>query len=136
MGNYSHTFYAYDHLALYNKAKGWMVGGDLYVSPRPKSMYRFESVPQLIGSLRKLLAYDFDVLIDSHAGIVFDGKAKVRKKLQYLIQMQQEVLFMHNKGISTKEIRKRLFPKKHIMHYISLYENSPIHFIRSVVKGN
>lgn len=128
--------HAADHIALYNKEKGWMFGGDLYVHPRPKSMYRFESLPTLIRSLRRVLTYDFDVYFDSHAGILRDGKKHLQEKLRYLIQVQQEVLFLHNEGATVKDIRKKLFPDKHFMHYISLFENSPKHMINSIIKQN
>ncbi|MBO1002286.1 MBL fold metallo-hydrolase [Pseudogracilibacillus auburnensis] len=125
--------HADDHIALYNKEKGWLFGGDLYVHPKPKSMFKFESVPKLIHSLRKVLAYDFDTYICSHAGVIFNGKKALKTKLDYLISLQQEVLFLHNKGMTRKQVRQELFPKKHMMHYISFFENSPRHFIDSII---
>src|SRR5699024_10602465 len=90
--------HAEDHIALYNKEKGWLFGGDLYVPVKPKSAFRFESIPEIIQSLRKLLRYDFDTYICSHQGIIFDGKKAVKAKLYYLIELQQEILFSYNKG--------------------------------------
>src|SRR5690625_2790036 len=34
--------HAHDHVALYNREKRWMFGGDLYVQGTPKSMFRSE----------------------------------------------------------------------------------------------
>src|SRR5690625_6821118 len=53
--------HADDHIALYNREKGWMFGGDLYVYSRPRSMYAFESLPILIDSLQNILTYDFKI---------------------------------------------------------------------------
>lgn len=125
--------HADDHVALFNKEKGWLFGGDLFVQPTPKSMFRFESVPETIQSLRKVLAYDFDIYVCSHAGIIFEGKKAIKKKLDYLISQQQEILFLYNKGLSPKQIRKQLFPRRHPMHYFSFFENSPMHFIHSII---
>src|SRR5699024_5786272 len=50
--------HAADHIALYNREKGWLFGGDLYVTPTPKSMFKFESAPKQIESLQKVLTYD------------------------------------------------------------------------------
>jgi len=127
--------HAEDHIALYNREKKWLFGGDLFVQATPKSAYRFESIPKMIHSLRRILTYDFDVYICSHRGILLDGRAQIERKLHYLIQMQQEVLHLHNKGKTPKQIQQQLLPKKHFMHYISLFENSPKHFIRSVLEG-
>lgn len=125
--------HAEDHIALYNKEKGWMFGGDLYVHPQPKSSFKFESIPEMIQSLRKVLKYDFETFICSHKGVVFEGKKALRAKLDYLISLQQEILFLYNKGMNPRQIRKELFPKRHMMHYLSFFENSPMHLIHSVV---
>lgn len=125
--------HAEDHIALYNQEKGWLFGGDLYVPAKPKSAFRFESVPEIIRSLRKLLTYDFETYICSHQGVVFEGKKAIREKLDYLLSLQQEVLFLFNKGMTPREIREELLPKRHKMHYLSLFENSPMHFIHSVI---
>src|SRR5699024_4814794 len=106
--------------------------GDLFVMPKPKSMYRFESLPTLIRSLRKVLTYNFDVYIESHAGILPDGKKRLQEKLRYLIQVQQEGLFLYNEGTSRATIRSKRFPELHFMHYVSLLETSPKPMIRSI----
>ncbi|MEI3613064.1 MBL fold metallo-hydrolase [Pseudogracilibacillus sp. SO30301A] len=127
--------HADDHIALFNREKGWLFGGDLFVNPKPKSFFKFESVPEIIHSLRKVLAYDFETYICSHAGVLFEGKNAIKKKLDYLISKQQEVLFLYNKGMSPKQIRKQSFPSRHPIHYFSLFECSPMHFIHSVING-
>jgi len=125
--------HAEDHIALFNQEKGWMFGGDLYVYPRPRSMYAFESLPHMIDSLQKILTYDFNTYICSHAGVLKDGKRRIKEKLYHLLEVQEDILRLHYKGLTVKEIRKQLFPHRHIMHYISMFENSPIHIINSVL---
>lgn len=126
--------HADDHVALYNREKKWMFGGDLYVYPTPKSMFAFESLPEMIASLKKILTYDFDVYICSHAGIIEEGRKAVEHKLTYLLKVQSEVRTLHQQGHSPRAIRKRLFPKKHPMHYLSFFENSPRHLVKSVLE--
>ena len=113
--------HAHDHVALYNREKGWMFGGDLYVQSAPKSMFAFESVPEIIASLRKLLTYDFETYICSHAGIKTQGRQVISNKLDYLESVQQEVQRLHNRGMNPKTIKKKLFPKSHPLHYLSLF---------------
>lgn len=126
--------HAHDHIALFNREKGWMFGGDLYVQLTPKSMFAFESVPTIIESLRKILMYDFETYICSHAGILQHGRKAVEKKLAYLEGIQEEVLSLHKKGMSAKNIRKKLFPKNHPMHFLSFFENSPNHLVNSILE--
>ena len=128
--------HADDHIALYNREKGWMFGGDLYVYSRPRSMYAFESLPIMIDSLQNILTYDFTTYICSHAGVLKKGREKLLEKLNHLYRIQEDILRLHNKGFTAKEIRKQLFPQRHIMHYISMFENSPMHLINSVIQDS
>lgn len=124
-----------DHIALYNREKKWMFGGDLYVQPKPKSMFAFESLPETIRSLEKTLTYDFSTYICSHAGFIPNGRRALEKKLDYLVSVQEKVLDLYQKGVSPHDIRKRLFPNNHPMNYLSFFENSPRHIIRSVLSN-
>ncbi|MFS0574698.1 MBL fold metallo-hydrolase [Sporosarcina sp. 179-K 3D1 HS] len=126
--------HADDHVALLNKEKGWLFGGDLYVQSSPKSSFAFESIPGIIQSLNKILSYDFDTYICSHAGVLQHGRHAIEKKLDYLTGIQQEVLHLAARGMTNLEIRKRLFPKHHPMHYLSFFENSPMHIVNSILK--
>lgn len=128
--------HAEDHIALYNREKGWMFGGDLYVYPRPRSMYAFESLPIMVASLEKILTYDFTTYICMHAGVLKEGRKKIQEKLDHLRQAEQNIIKLHEKGFSPKEIRKQLFPKRQMMHYISFFESSPMHIIYSVLNND
>src|SRR5699024_11789450 len=90
--------HADDHIALYNREKGWMFGGGLFVMPKRKSMYRFESLPTLIRSLRKVLTYNFDLYIDSHAGILHDAQIRLHYNWCYLIQVEQRMILLYHDG--------------------------------------
>lgn len=127
--------HADDHISFYVKDKGWMFGGDLLVNITPRSMYRFESVGKFIDSLEKIASYDFKTYFCAHYGIMPNGKHYVEKKLAYMKEMRDEIIFLYDLGYSIEEIRERLFPKRHFMHYISFHENSPIHFIRSAISS-
>lgn len=125
--------HAKDHLALYNKEKGWLFGGDLYVQRRPKSMFSFESVPELIQSLETVLTYDFTTYICSHVGMINNGRQAVEEKLSYLRALRDEILFLYEQGMTHTHIRKKLFPERHMIQYFSFFDNSPEHLIRSVI---
>lgn len=126
--------HADDHIALFNQEKGWMIGGDLYVQPKPKSAFSFESFPEMAVSLRKVLSHDFDVYICSHAGIIQKGRQAIQRKLEYVETVIGEVQNYESKGMSPREIHKKMFPKRHPMHVLSFFENSPRHIINSVLQ--
>jgi len=62
-----------DHVALYSKEQGALFTGDLVVTPRPTVLLKGENVPQIIASLRCLLAYDFSTVYCAHAGPIRKG---------------------------------------------------------------
>lgn len=126
--------HAPDHIALFNREKKWMFGGDLYVQRQPKSMFSFESVPTLIQSLKTLLTYDFSIYICSHVGVIPRGREAIEGKLNYLKMMQKNILTLHEAGLSVNNIRKKLLPERHPLHYLSFLDNSPKHMIRSVLR--
>ncbi len=127
--------HAPDHVVLLERDRGWLFGGDLYLTSRPKTMFRFESVPEIIESLRTVLRHDFATLFCCHAGVVRDGRRMLAEKLAYLEEVQSEVLALYHSGMSPRAIRKKLFPQTYPIHYLSAFENSPAHIVRSILAG-
>ncbi|MGB7999078.1 MAG: MBL fold metallo-hydrolase [Anaerobacillus sp.] len=135
-----HTFdllhtpgHAPDHLALLEREQGWLFSGDLYVMSHPKSIFSFESIPDVIHSLNNVLTYDFDTVFCSHAGILQNGRRRLEEKLQYLMSIQDQVLQKHHAGKPAAVIQKELFPDRHILNYFSLFENSSKHIVTSIL---
>lgn len=129
--------HAKDHLAFLNKETGQLFSGDLYVHPKTKLILRDESIPTIINSLEKTLAYDFGELFCCHAGYVRDGRMALQKKLAYLQELREETLDLRKNGYGVREIHARLFTKKYPITLFSLGEWNSIHIIRSIVnEGN
>ncbi|TLS34896.1 MBL fold metallo-hydrolase [Pseudalkalibacillus caeni] len=125
--------HAPDHVALIDKENGRLFSGDLYVLPHPKSLFAFESVPEIIRSIKRLLSYDFETLICSHAGVIPKGKEKLAAKLSYLEEIREQVLSLYENGMPANRIRKELFPKIHPLQIMSFFENSSTHLITSIL---
>ena len=128
--------HADDHIVLYNREKKWLFGGDLYVSSRPKSMFAFESFQPTVESLKRMLELDFDVYFCSHIGILENGRQLIQEKLDYLLHLEKEIIKLDAEGYTPRDIRKMLLPKRHKMHYLTFFENSPMHLIHSVLQAN
>ena len=135
-----HTFelihtpgHAPDHLALLEKERGWLFSGDLYVMSQPKSIFAFESIPEVIASLEKLLAHDFDTVFCSHAGVLPNGRKRLEEKRNYLLSVQDQVLQKYQDGKPASVIQKELFPSRHVLNYFSFFENSSKHIVTSII---
>ena len=120
-------------LYIIEKKSGYLAGIYMFNQDR-KVYFHSNQFRKLYSSLRLILTYDFETYICSHAGIIPNGRKVIKDKLAYLEKIQQEVLSLHEKGKSNREIRKELFPKSHPMNYFSLFENSPIHIVNSILK--
>ncbi len=127
--------HAHDHVALLERENGRLFSGDLYLTSHPKSMFAFESVPQMVKSIQTVLEYDFEELICSHSGFIADGKGVLREKLNYLTAIEEEVKGLYEQGVPPRQIKKRLFPKIYPLNVVSLFENSPYHMVRSITEG-
>ena len=125
--------HAFDHCCFYVSEKKWLFSGDLYVTPRPKSIFSFENIPEQIKSIQKALTYDFDILFCQHAGVLYNGRERLEEKLRYLLQVQEEVLLKKEQGLSEKEITSTLFPYRNLMNRTSLGEYSPKYIVRTIL---
>lgn len=123
-----------DHQVFINRETGQLFSGDLYVHPFPKLALKTESMPQTAQSIRQILNYDFEEMFCCHAGYVKEGRKALEKKLNYLEEIEGQVLKLHKEGQSVKEITQEVFPKKYPLTYISFGEWSQSHIVRSIIK--
>lgn len=123
-----------DHVAFVEEEKGWLFAGDLFLSNRLIYGMRGESVPQLIDSLRRVLAYPVQTLFCGHSGVVSDGRSALEKKLRFLEWLREESCRLADRGLSPREISRRLLSGGKMMEWVTLGEFSPVHLIRSIVE--
>lgn len=127
--------HSHDHVCLLNRREGFIFTGDLFVTPRTRIVMRPESVPEIISSLKRLLREDFETVYCAHAGVVEKGREMVAKKLAYLEEIRQRVLYMHHQGLSIGDIDRKIFGKTPMLDYISRSEWSSRHIVSSIIKG-
>lgn len=125
--------HSFDHIALYDPSEGAIFTGDLYVHFKTRVIMKQENITQIMQSLRVLLQHDFKTLFCGHAGVVQDGRKMVQMKLENLENLQGEVLNLHSKGYSIREINKSIFPKTPSITYVSGKEWASEHIIRSIL---
>ncbi|MGY3715774.1 MBL fold metallo-hydrolase [Sutcliffiella cohnii] len=126
--------HAKDHLSFLNRDTGQLFTGDLYCQEKTKVVLREESIPMIIESLERVLTYEFDEVFCSHAGHLKNGRIALQRKLNYLLDLQGNILKMHKEGLSSEEIKSQLFPKKYPIMRFSQGEWDSIHIVHSVIK--
>jgi glyoxylase-like metal-dependent hydrolase (beta-lactamase superfamily II) len=112
-----------DHYCYYEKNKGWLFSGDLYVADKIKYFSINECLFTQIASLKKLLQLDFDVLFCAHNPKVEGGKQRLRNKLNFFEDFSGQALKYYKEGYSTRQIFDLMGMKEH-------------HFNKAITLGN
>ena len=123
-----------DMTSLFEPNEGWLFSGDLYVAAHVRYAHKEENVQQQINSLKTAIALDFETLFCAHRGMINDGKAALQKKLDYLTSLQQQVIALHQKGVSKKQIRKQLLGREDTVALFSRFDMSKTHLIEACLK--
>ncbi len=125
-----------DHTVFYEKNKGWLLSGDLYLGNRIKYFRSDEKIDHTIKSLKKMLQLDFDMLLCAHNPQIHRGKDSIRKKLDYLENIYGEVSHQYKKGKTAKEIMKILpCTEDKFVKFITYGNVSFLNIIRSAIEA-
>lgn len=125
--------HAIDHLAFLNDETGQLFTGDLYCQERTKVVLREENIPVIIESLKKIITYDFEDVFCSHAGHLNNGRTALKRKLDYLLDLQGNILKLYDEGKTPEDIKTTLFPKKSPITFLSSGEWDSIHVVHSII---
>jgi endoribonuclease LACTB2 len=125
--------HAEDHVSLLHTATGRLFSGDLFVVPKTKVIIDSESIPVIMDSIRRLLAYDFQSMFCAHAGYIQHGKTMLKQKLANLENLCGEVKHLYEQGLSIEEITQTLFPKKYPIIAFSEGEWDSLHIVTSIL---
>lgn len=122
-----------DHISLYQAERRLLFSGDLFLGRRLRYGMREESIADMIASLDRVMAYRFDALCCGHAGFVPDGREALKQKGEFLRRLEASTKALAEKGLSARQIARRLLPKGYKVRSASLGEMSPVHLIRAIL---
>ena len=100
--------HATDHVALFEPARGWLFSGDLYLAPRLRYLRPDEDVHAMMDSLRRVLALEPQALFCQHRGRVEAGAARLRDKLDFLVELGGRIHQLHGRGWDNAAIARAL----------------------------
>jgi len=100
--------HATDHVALFEPERAWLFSGDLYLAPKLRYLRADEDVYAMMDSLRRVLALEPRVLFCQHRGRVEQGAARLRDKLDFLVDLGGRIHELHGRGWSDAAIARAL----------------------------
>ncbi len=124
-----------DHYCYFEKNKGWLFSGDLYVADKIKYFANYESLLTQIESIKKLVALDFDTLFCSHNPKTHGGKQRLQNKLQFFEDFAGTVKQYYEQGHNARQIFALMGMKENYLNkYITLGGFCAENMVHSVVK--
>lgn len=129
--------HAEDMIALYEADQGWLFSADLYVHHKIKIFMKNESMAEQIESINRVLELDFDQLYCSHyPQIDTDVKALLRRKRDFFIDFQGQVMDGYQKGMDEKSIMKAMGLIEGPIKWMSLGNLSTANMVRAVLRDH
>lgn len=124
-----------DHTVFFLPEKGIVFSGDLYLADRIKFFRSDEDIGLQIDSLKAVANLDFDNLLCSHNPRPQNGKRHIRAKLEFLEEFYGNVIHLWKKGLSERQILKRLRLKEsYLVKYFCFGNVSMLNGVRSAVR--
>ena len=124
-----------DHTCYFVKDAGVLFSGDLYLGDKIKYFRSDEDMGSQIESLKKLLSLDFQTLLCSHSPKQKNGKAHLKRKLDFLQNLYGNIVLLWEKGVSEKQIFNALHLKEdYFIKYFCFGDVSMINGVRSAIR--
>jgi len=103
-----------DHICLFEPRKTWLFSGDLYTFERPNVARPEERQWEIIASLKKVRALKPRIMFPAPGRVVIEASALLDRTIVYLESLGERVLRLHEKGMSSVEIRDLIFGQEAI----------------------
>lgn len=125
-----------DHVCLYEPERGWLFGGDLFLSVKVRLARGFENANDLRNSLRRVCALNPRLLFCYHRGVITDPLPKLQKKLEFMDDLHYRVHHLAASGAGIEEIARRVLgPDPLSYKMITQGDFSKGNLVRSFLKG-
>lgn len=125
-----------DHICLFEKSRGWLFSGDLFVSTRPNVARPEENQWQIIASLKKVKDLVPRVLFPAPRGarVVTDPVPVLEEAIRYLEDLGQRIAGLNDKGSSPSEIRQEIFGDEAPLAEFTQQQFSSLNLVKSYLK--
>lgn len=127
--------HAFDHHVLFERDRGWLFSGDLYVHERVRFLRRIEDPWLHLASIHRAVALGPERLYCAHAGVVEDGAAALERKAAWWEGLAAEARKLRREGLSVRAITRRLLGREGLFTVFSLGDFSKANLVRALLSG-
>jgi len=126
--------HAKDLTCFYVPSRGYVFSGDLYIAPRLKLLRSDENLEQLLSSIEKILALDFNILFCPHGGVIKQGKERLKAKFDSIMGLAQQAKDLQKQGKTELEIVQSLLGPEELTSRLTGGNFSKLNLIRECLK--
>ena len=124
-----------DHVCFFERERGWLFTGDLFLAERLKYLRDDEDLASLIASLEAVARLPVTRVFCAHRGPVRDGPAALRRKAERLSTLRDRVRELLAEGLPEREITRRAVGREGFLTWFSRGRFSARNFVRAVARG-
>jgi len=120
-----------DHIGLFEETRGWLFSGDAYIGGRDRVLRRDYDVWDMIRTFRSLASLPINAMFTGTGHVLHDPVRRIERKLEYLLEMEEQVRDLKNAGMEEREIARRLFPGDLFLRLATSGHFAATHLVRS-----
>ena len=121
-----------DHVCFYDRSRGWLFTGDLFLGERQRYLREDEDLEQIIASLRVATALPLERVFCAHRGPLREGPAALRRRLDHLTSVRDQARDLMARGVPDAEVARRVVGPEGPLTWISGGRFSTLNFVKSL----
>jgi len=123
-----------DHVCFFERERGWLFTGDLFLAERLRYLRADEDLGALIASLERVCALPATRVFCAHRGEVRDGRAALERKRDRLLALVARVHELRERGLTERAITRRAVGREGLLTWYSGGRFAARHFVRAAAK--
>ena len=124
-----------DHICFFEPEQGWLFSGDAYIGGQDRALREGYDIYGIIASLKKLSELPVRVIFSGSGTVRTEGKQHLEEKVEYLEELGERILSLHNEGLSARRIRSRVLGRELPITYFTLGHFSGLRLVQSYLAG-
>jgi glyoxylase-like metal-dependent hydrolase (beta-lactamase superfamily II) len=120
-----------DHVCFFERERGWLFTGDLFLAERLRYLREDEDLAALIASLDRVCALPATRVFCAHRGEVRDGRAALERKRDRLVALVGRVHELREAGLSEAEVTRRAVGREGFLTWYSGGRFAARNFVRA-----
>ena len=120
-----------DHICLFEPKHGWLFSGDLFVGTRPNVVRPQDDIRQIIADLKKIKDLVPRFLFPAPGKVITEPVPALEHTIQYLEEIGQKVMGLHDKGLSPDEIVQQIFGNEAPIAEFTQQQFSSLNMVKS-----